>query len=97
MISVKGKKILITPIAEELASGMIIPDGSKPRPSRGIVFSVGTEVTDYKPEDIVIFPKGTGVEIEIDGHEFLLIHDSEGIIGTITPAPTNGSEKVLQN
>jgi len=96
MIQVKGKKILITPIIDPLESGLSIPEGAKPRPGKGVVFSVGTEVTEYKVNDIVLFPKGTGQEIEIDGNEFLLIHDSEGVIGTLT-VEKDGSEEILKN
>jgi co-chaperonin GroES (HSP10) len=95
MIQVKGKKVLVTPQPTLSEIGIDIPDGSKKAPSLGHVYSVGPEVNDYKVGDRVLFPSGTGQEIQIDGADFLLFQDELGLIGIITEE--NGQEPVQKN
>jgi co-chaperonin GroES (HSP10) len=96
-IQVKGSKILLTPHPEALNSGLSIPEDGKPKPKIGTVYSVGTKVMDYKSGDVVFFPAGTGTEIQIDGSDFLLIHDENGIIGTLHELGENAKGKVQKD
>lgn len=63
-------------------SGLLIPDGGKEKPHKGKIFSVGELVQDKKIKigRVGVFHKGTGFDIEYDGHEYLVI-EGERIIG----------------
>lgn len=62
---------------EYSAGGIIIPDGAKEKPSRGIVYAVGAGRNDepmvVKPGDIVLYGKYAGTEVKIKGIDYLLM------------------------
>jgi chaperonin GroES len=76
-------QVLIEPQDKEevTASGIVIPDTAKEKPSRGKVLAVGTGLTTegkqieipVKPGDIVIYKKWGGHEVKVDGKELLLV------------------------
>lgn len=77
-------RVLIEPIEENTDALIITPENIKEKPQRGKVAHVGIgtkeEPMQCKVGDIVLFPKGSGSEITIDGKDYLLMHDAE-IIG----------------
>jgi chaperonin GroES len=61
------------------ASGIIIPDSAKEKPSEGKVIAVGKDALDYgiSEGDIVVFAKFSGLEITVDGTEYLILVSKE--------------------
>ncbi|MCL2749022.1 MAG: co-chaperone GroES [Alphaproteobacteria bacterium] len=74
------------------ASGIIIPDNAKEKPSRGKVIAVGEGVFDdearvpmtVKAGDTVLFAKwaSSANEIKLDGKDFILIKETD-ILGIL--------------
>ena len=79
-----GERVLIKRIeeAKTTASGIIIPDNAKEKPSRGKVVKVSSEVENIAVENIVLFGKYAGTEISLDSEEFLVVEASD-IIGIL--------------
>lgn len=72
--------------APKTKGGLVIPDGSVERPTKGEVISVGEgKLTDdgkvlpmvVKKGDIVIFPKYSGHPLKVEGEEFLILEEKE--------------------
>lgn len=83
-----GDKVLIKrENAEEVtAGGIIIPDTSKEKPSKGVVIAVGEGARDDKGQlipmslkagDRVCFQKWGGAELSIDDENYLIIKESD--------------------
>ncbi|MDA9444388.1 molecular chaperone GroES [Bradyrhizobium sp. CCBAU 51745] len=77
---------------EKTASGIIIPDIAKEKPSQGEVVAVGPGGRDDSgkqiPIDIavgdrVLFGKWSGTEVKIDGQDLLIMKESD-IMGVLT-------------
>ena len=70
-----GKRVLVQRLEEATttASGIIIPDNAKEKPSQGTVISVSTEVENVATGDVVVFGKYAGNELTIDGKSYLVI------------------------
>ncbi|MBF0146973.1 MAG: co-chaperone GroES [Magnetococcales bacterium] len=77
---------------QKTASGIIIPDTAKEKPIQGEVIAAGKGAVDdegrVRPMDVkvgdrILFGKYGGTEVKIDGHEFLILRESDvlGIIG----------------
>jgi len=73
------------------ASGIIIPDTAKEKPSEGEVITVGPGgrdeagkliPIDVKAGDRVLFGKWSGTEVKIDGAEYLIMKESD-IMGVL--------------
>jgi chaperonin GroES len=74
------------------ASGIIIPDNAKEKPSRGKVIAVGGGVYDgdekipmtVKPNDVVLFAKwaSSANEVKLDGKDYILIKETD-ILGIL--------------
>ena len=73
---------------EQRVGGIIIPDTAKEKPQQGKVIAVGKgriekdgKVTplDVKAGDTVLFGKYAGQEIKIDGNEYLIVREEEGL------------------
>jgi chaperonin GroES len=71
---------------ERTAGGIIIPDTSKEKPSKGKVTAVGSGARDDKGNiipmtlkvgDRVFFTKWGGTEVKIDGEELLIMKESD--------------------
>ena len=91
------KKINIKPLADKViiqqseaetktASGIIIPDTAKEKPSEGEVVAVGPgEITEdgkskpmnVKSGDKILFGKWSGTEIKLDGQDLLIMKESD--------------------
>jgi len=76
------------------ASGIIIPDNAKEKPSEGEVFAVGPggrdEAGKLVPIDLtigdrVLFGKWSGTEVKLDGVEYLIMKESD-IMGVLIEA-----------
>lgn len=74
------------------ASGIIIPDNAKEKPSRGKVIAVGAGAYDgdekipmtVKPNDVVLFAKwaSSANEVKLDGKDYILIKETD-ILGIL--------------
>jgi len=79
-----GKRVLVqrTEEANTTASGIIIPDNAKEKPSQGKVVAISSEVDNVTVNDIVVFGKYAGNEFEVDGEKYLII-DVDDLFGII--------------
>ena len=86
-------RVILKRIAEEEKSkgGIIIPDTAKEKPQEGKVVAVGKGKVDdngkiipleVKVNDLVLFGKYSGSEINMDGEEHLIMRE-EDILGII--------------
>ncbi|MCX4277948.1 MULTISPECIES: co-chaperone GroES [Muribaculum] len=70
-----------TPAEEKTLSGIIIPDSAKEKPLRGTVLAAGKGTKDeemvVKENDVVMFGKYAGTEIELDGEKLLIMRQSD--------------------
>ena len=77
---------------EKTKGGIIFPDTAKEKPQEGEVVAVGNGARDetgklvpldVKKGDKVLFGKWSGTEVKIDGHELLIMKESDimGVIG----------------
>jgi chaperonin GroES len=92
---------------ETTRGGIIIPDSAKEKPQEGVVVSVGkgkinedgkVRPLDVKEGDHILFGKYAGNEIQIDGEDFIIMKEDEGVLGILTTAgkrekETAGSRK----
>ena len=81
------------------AGGIIIPDTAQEKPSQGEIIAVGPggrdEAGKLIPIDLnvgdrVLFGKWSGTEVKIDGHDYLIMKESD-IMGVLTDV--EGSRK----
>ena len=83
-----GDRVLIQALdAEEIsASGIIIPDTAKERPSEGKVVACGPgRVSDdgkrvdleVSKGDTVLYGKYSGTEVKLDGKDYLILRESD--------------------
>jgi len=76
---------------EKSAGGIILPDAAKEKPQRGKIIAVGPgKILDngkrgemnVKKGDEVLYAKYSGNEIEIDGENYVILHEGD-ILGVI--------------
>jgi chaperonin GroES len=86
-------------VLEATDSGIIIPDGSRTLPERGVVRYVGPGFRrpdgeyvelDVKVGDEVLFFVKHGVEIRVNGENLLLLRD-DNILVITDPAPVHAA------
>jgi chaperonin GroES len=79
-----GDRVLVEKVEEKntTASGIIIPDNAKEKPSRAKVLAVGSEVEEVRVDDTVVFGKYAGTDLVLDGKEYLVLETSD-ILGVI--------------
>lgn len=79
-----GKRVLVERIEEATttASGIIIPDNAKEKPSQGKVVAVSSEVETVANGDTVVFGKYAGNELTLEGTKYLVI-DTDDLLGII--------------
>ena len=76
-------RVLVEPAAaeEKTASGIIIPDTAKEKPQKGSVIAVGNGKKDepltVKVGDSILYGKYAGTEITVDGHDYLIMRESD--------------------
>lgn len=70
-------RILIAVLANpDTIGGVFIPDGYRPKPSKGKIVSHGPK-TDLKIDQLVHFQKTDGMPIKINGEDFLIMKDCD--------------------
>ena len=78
-----GERVLIEPLAAETttASGIIIPDTAKEKPSKGTIKATGRtpqgKDLDVKVGDVVLYGKFAGTEVELDGANYLIMEQAD--------------------
>ncbi len=79
-----GDRVLVERVEETntTASGIIIPDNAKEKPSQAKVVAISSEVKDVKEGDVVVFGKYAGTELALEGKEYLVLETSD-ILGVI--------------
>ena len=76
-------RVLVEPVAAETktASGIIIPDNAKEKPQKGKVVAVGNGTKDEKMTvsvgDTVLYGKYSGTELKLEGHDYLIMRESD--------------------
>ena len=76
-------RVLVAPLAAETktASGLIIPDSAKEKPSKGTVIAVGNGTKDeamtVKVGDTVLYGKYAGTELKLEGTDYLIMRESD--------------------
>jgi chaperonin GroES len=79
---------------EKTAGGIIIPDTAKEKPQEGEIVAAGPGARneqgqlvpiDVKPGDRVLFGKWSGTEVKIDGHDYLIMKESD-LLGVVDQA-----------
>mgnify|MGYP003419808101 FL=1 len=88
MLKPLGDRVVIELVAQEekTASGIVLPDTAKEKPSEGKIVAVGTgrilengervgmEVSEG---DHIIFSKYAGTEVKYEGKEYLILRESD--------------------
>ena len=88
MLKPLGDRVVIELVAQEekTASGIVLPDTAKEKPSEGKIVAVGTgrvlengervglEVSEC---DHIIFSKYAGTEVKYEGNEYLILRESD--------------------
>ncbi len=79
-----GDRLLVERVEEEntTASGIIIPNNAKEKPSKAKVLAIGEEVETIHVNDIVVFGKYAGTELSLDDKEYLVLEISD-VLGVI--------------
>ncbi|SOC43559.1 co-chaperone GroES [Ureibacillus acetophenoni] len=88
MLRPLGDRIIIelVEVEEKTASGLVLPDSAKEKPSQGKVVAVGTgRVLDngtrveleVQEGDTIIFSKYSGTEVKYEGTEYLILRESD--------------------
>jgi len=79
-----GKRVLAqrTEVEEKTASGIILVDSAKEKPNTAKVVAVGSEVSELKEGDIIVFEQFRGTELSLEGDDYLVL-DIENIIGVM--------------
>lgn len=79
-----GKRVLVQRVEEAstTASGIIIPDNVKEKPSQGKVIAVSSEVDNVAIGETVVFGKYAGNELTLEGEDYLVI-EVDDLLGII--------------
>ena len=73
------------------ASGIVLPDSAKEKPTRGKVIAVGPGKLDDKGKpmeiglranDTVYYGKWSGTEVEVNGEKFVILKESD-VLGVL--------------
>lgn len=88
-----GDRVVVRPepAEEKTASGLYIPDAAKEKPQRGKVVSVGPGRVEngtkidmtVKANDVVLYGKYAGTEINISDEDLLIMRETD-ILGVIS-------------
>lgn len=76
-------RVIIEPLPSETVtkSGIIIPDSAREKPIKGKVIACGSGKKDepmtVKVNDIVLYGKHAGSDLEDDGKKYLIIRESD--------------------
>jgi chaperonin GroES len=89
-----GDRVLVkrSEAADKTPGGIQIPESAKEKTTKGTVIAIGegrllddgsVRPLTVKPEDTVMFGKFIGTEVQLEGAEYLMMHEDE-ILGIIT-------------
>ena len=76
---------------EKTATGILLPDTAKEKPTKGKVIAVGPGKLDDKGKpmeiglrvgDLVYYGKYSGTDVEVDGTKYVILRDSD-VLGVI--------------
>ena len=76
---------------EKTATGIVLPDTAKEKPTKGKVVAVGPGKLDdngkrmelgVRPGDTVYYGKYSGTDVEVDGDKFVILRESD-ILGVL--------------
>jgi chaperonin GroES len=76
---------------EKTASGILLPDSAKEKPTKGKVISVGPGKLDDKGRrmeiglragDTVYYGKYSGTDVEVDGTKYVILRESD-VLGVL--------------
>lgn len=76
---------------EKTASGIVLPDSAKEKPTKGKVVLVGPGKLDehgkhmeipLRPGDTVYYGKYSGTDVEVGGEKFVILRESD-ILGVV--------------
>jgi chaperonin GroES len=76
---------------EKTASGILLPDSAKEKPTKGKVISVGPGKFDehgkrmelgIRVGDTIYYGKYSGTEVEVDGTKFVILRESD-VLGVL--------------
>jgi len=76
---------------EKTASGILLPDSAKEKPTKGKVISVGPGKLDDKGKrmeiglragDTVYYGKYSGTDVEVDGTKYVILRESD-VLGVL--------------
>lgn len=85
-----GTRVLVRVLEEQSVtrSGIVLPDTAKEKPQRGEIVAGGDDEQTIKvrPGDVVLYPRYTGTEVTLDGHEHLILEASDLVAVIRTPA-----------
>ena len=78
MIKPLGDRVVVEPSAqqEKTESGIILPDTVQEKPQEGKVLAVG-DCETIKKDDLILYPKYTGTEVNHDGQDILIMSEKE--------------------
>jgi co-chaperonin GroES (HSP10) len=80
-MEVHGDNILVEPIYDPTEKGGLVvsTDAFKGKPQKGKVIGVGDDpkILKFSIGDILVFPKGSGIEMKIEDKELLFLHNNE--------------------
>ena len=78
MIKPLGDRVVVKPSAqqEKTESGIILPDTAQEKPQEGKVLAVG-DCETIKKDDLILYPKYTGTEVNHDGQDILIMSEKE--------------------
>jgi len=77
---------------EKTKGGIIIPDAAKEKPQEGEIVAVGSGARDesgklvpldVKKGDKILFGKWSGTEVKIDGHDLIIMKESD-VLGVLS-------------
>ncbi len=88
MLKPLGDRVVIELVAQEekTASGIVLPDTAKEKPSEGKIVAVGTGRVlengervglEVSEGDHIIFSKYAGTEVKYEGKEYLILRESD--------------------
>jgi chaperonin GroES len=76
---------------EKTASGILLPDAAKEKPTKGKVIAVGPGKRDDKGKpmeiglrvgEVVYYGKWSGTEVEVDGVKYVILKESD-VLGVV--------------
>jgi chaperonin GroES len=83
-----GDKVIVKRLSaeEKTAGGIVLPDSAREKPQQGKILSVGDGAVSpngtrvppqVKEGDKIVFSNWSGQEVEVDGHELLIMSERD--------------------